>query len=64
MKVILPRCPRCRSKNTVGRVMSFDYENNGSMVAYFCSGCLTEFDKYRNILAPIWSTRENKKNVI
>ncbi len=41
----LPICPKCKSKTTVGLVVSYDnikWARAGR--CYFCSNCLTEFD--------------------
>lgn len=54
MKNRMPFCPKCKCSIFVGKVKSCDLVKNKVLNAYFCSNCLTEFDKNNNILRPLW----------
>lgn len=64
MKDIFPRCPKCKNRQFIGRVKSFDYELSKGITAYFCSNCLVEFDKSNNILPPYWGENMNLEKKI
>lgn len=65
MKLTLPRCPKCKSEQTIGRVISYNFRTCNGIIAYYCSNCLTEFNINNEILKPVWiSGIELEKDVI
>ncbi len=50
---VLPGCPCCGSKNTVGKVLSYNGMSCGRKY-YFCSDCLVEYNWKGTILVPLF----------
>lgn len=59
----MPTCPKCRFKQTIGKVKSYDLDKRNYISAYYCSNCLTEFDKGGKILRPLWTTDIRTKTI-
>ena len=51
---LLPNCPVCNSKNTVGKVMTVS-DRGTAKTAYFCSYCLNEWNDNGTIARPMYA---------
>lgn len=54
-KAFIPSCPRCRERQTIGVVNTCIAPKNRVITAFFCSNCLTEFDKSKNIIERLYA---------